>query len=85
MAERGLMGAARRLHYIGAMPERAPTLRLKPCPICGKLAIEQFRPFCSKRCADIDLHRWLAGVYAVPVVEDEERAKDDESSDEPRG
>ncbi len=32
----------------------------------------EFRPFCSKRCADVDLHRWLSGVYAVPVTEDEE-------------
>ena len=27
------------------------------------------RPFCSKRCADIDLHRWLGGNYAIPAVE----------------
>lgn len=42
------------------------------CPICGKPREEAFRPFCSKRCADIDLNRWLSGVYAVPVVEDED-------------
>lgn len=30
------------------------------------------RPFCSKRCADVDLHRWLAGSYAVPVSDDED-------------
>jgi endogenous inhibitor of DNA gyrase (YacG/DUF329 family) len=44
----------------------------KPCPICGKPAVEQFRPFCSKRCADVDLNRWLSGVYSVPVVERED-------------
>ena len=44
----------------------------KPCPICGKPAVEQFRPFCSKRCGDVDLNRWLSGVYAVPVVERED-------------
>jgi endogenous inhibitor of DNA gyrase (YacG/DUF329 family) len=38
----------------------------RPCPICGKASVTAFRPFCSKRCADIDLHRWLGGVYAVP-------------------
>jgi uncharacterized protein len=43
-----------------------------PCPICGKPAVHEFRPFCSKRCADVDLHRWLAGVYAIPVKEDAE-------------
>jgi endogenous inhibitor of DNA gyrase (YacG/DUF329 family) len=46
--------------------------RLAPCPICGKLPIQKFRPFCSKRCADIDLHRWLSGVYAVPVKNEED-------------
>lgn len=42
------------------------------CPICGKAAEQAFKPFCSKRCADIDLNRWLSGVYAVPVKEDED-------------
>jgi endogenous inhibitor of DNA gyrase (YacG/DUF329 family) len=50
-------------------PSLAPE---KPCPICGKPAAEATRPFCSKRCADIDLNRWLSGVYTVPVVEREE-------------
>ena len=36
------------------------------CPICGKPAVEGFRPFCSKRCADIDLGTWLKGGYAIP-------------------
>ena len=36
------------------------------CPICGKWAQDQFKPFCSKRCADIDLHGWLKGGYAIP-------------------
>jgi hypothetical protein len=64
------------------MSDPAAVPRLKPCPICGKLALEQFRPFCSKRCADVDLHRWLAGVYAVPAAEDEERAEEGVASDE---
>lgn len=66
---------------IQPMSDPQPAPRLKPCPICGKLAIEEFRPFCSKRCADIDLHRWLSGVYAVPVVEDEERPDDADAAD----
>jgi len=45
--------------------------RLKPCPICGKLAAPVSRPFCSPRCADVDLNRWLSGVYAIPVAESE--------------
>ena len=55
------------------------------CPICGKPADAVLRPFCSKRCADVDLHRWLSGVYVVPVTEDEEederRQEDDKESD----
>jgi hypothetical protein len=40
------------------------------CPTCGKPAIQSFRPFCSARCRDVDLHRWLSGRYAIPVTED---------------
>jgi len=36
------------------------------CPICGKPALAGFKPFCSKRCADVDLGRWLKGGYAIP-------------------
>ena len=43
----------------------------RPCVICGKPQVERFGPFCSKRCADIDLHRWLAGVYAIPAEEED--------------
>ncbi len=45
---------------------------LPPCVICHlRPQTETYRPFCSKRCADIDLHRWLGGVYAIPEEEDE--------------
>jgi hypothetical protein len=36
------------------------------CPICGKPAAGPAKPFCSRRCADIDLGRWLKGGYAIP-------------------
>ncbi len=49
----------------------------KPCPICGKPADSGFAPFCSKRCADVDLHRWLRGTYAVPSEEQEDVADED--------
>ncbi len=39
---------------------------LPRCPICGKATGPEHRPFCSKRCAEIDLGRWLKGAYAVP-------------------
>jgi endogenous inhibitor of DNA gyrase (YacG/DUF329 family) len=35
------------------------------CPICSKLAAAKYAPFCSKRCADVDLSRWLKGSYAI--------------------
>jgi endogenous inhibitor of DNA gyrase (YacG/DUF329 family) len=51
----------------------------KLCPICGKPAVDEFKPFCSRRCADVDLNRWLSGVYAIPVKEDE-----DEDGEKPK-
>lgn len=36
------------------------------CPICGKPTEAKQRPFCSRRCADVDLARWFSGAYAVP-------------------
>jgi len=48
----------------------------KPCPICGKPALEASRPFCSERCRDVDLNRWLSNSYAIPAARD-----DDEDGD----
>jgi len=45
-----------------------------PCVVCGKPRVEAFRPFCSRRCADVDLHRWLSGAYALPALEDDSDA-----------
>jgi endogenous inhibitor of DNA gyrase (YacG/DUF329 family) len=57
------------------------------CPICGNSRDPAFKPFCSKRCADIDLNRWLSGVYAVPVKEEEDedgaRVADGEAGEHP--
>lgn len=44
---------------------------VKQCPICGKPAVQAFRPFCSRRCADVDLNRWLTGGYVIPARDDE--------------
>lgn len=41
----------------------------RPCPICHRPAEWRYRPFCSPRCAEIDLGRWLGGTYAVPGEE----------------
>jgi endogenous inhibitor of DNA gyrase (YacG/DUF329 family) len=53
--------------------DRMPEVRSdhpEPCPICGKPAAEKFRPFCGRRCADVDLNRWLSDVYVVPAKAD---------------
>lgn len=42
------------------------------CAICGKPQDDRYRPFCSKRCADVDLNRWFSGRYAVPGAETDE-------------
>ena len=39
------------------------------CPICRRPVVAAYRPFCSKRCADVDLGRWLTGAYAIPAEE----------------
>jgi endogenous inhibitor of DNA gyrase (YacG/DUF329 family) len=50
------------------------TIRLRPrrpCPLCGKPSKHRYPPFCSVRCADIDLSKWLGGNYAIPPEEAE--------------
>lgn len=48
---------------------KTPANSNKGCPICGQPPQEKFKPFCSARCADVDLHRWLGGVYRVETDE----------------
>jgi uncharacterized protein len=47
------------------------------CPICDKPADVKYAPFCSKRCADVDLSRWLKGSYAIPGPAAEEGEEDE--------
>ncbi len=44
----------------------------RKCPMCDKITAQEFRPFCSKRCADLDLSKWLGGKYAIPTTEDDD-------------
>lgn len=55
------------------------------CPICGKPAQLEFRPFCSRRCADVDLNRWLSDGYVLPAMRDEEDATASSLSGQPDG
>jgi endogenous inhibitor of DNA gyrase (YacG/DUF329 family) len=69
-----LMSARLRLSW--GMPE-ASDPKGRSCPICHRpVPAGQLRSFCSKRCADVDLHRWLSGSYALPAAE----VEDDEAS-----
>jgi uncharacterized protein len=53
------------------------------CAICGKPAQGQFSPFCSRRCADIDLGRWLKGSYAIPGPPAEEAGESPQTPPDP--
>jgi endogenous inhibitor of DNA gyrase (YacG/DUF329 family) len=69
-----------------AMSKAPAGVRQIACPICRRPAVAAFRPFCSRRCADIDLARWLGGAYAIPgepadLAEDTEAAPAAEEPD----
>jgi endogenous inhibitor of DNA gyrase (YacG/DUF329 family) len=54
------------------------------CPICRRPAVAGYRPFCSRRCADIDLGNWLKGAYAIPSEEPADAPADpDDSAQDP--
>ncbi len=53
------------------------------CPICGKPTRPEWRPFCSKRCADLDLSRWLGEDYRIPAAGEDE--PDDDAPAPPDG
>jgi len=54
--------------------DRAAGLGAGRCPICGAPPTPETKPFSSKRCRDVDLHRWLSGAYAMPAREDDDEA-----------
>ncbi|WP_377294166.1 DNA gyrase inhibitor YacG [Rhizobium sp. SG2393] len=49
----------------------------RPCPECGRASQREHYPFCSDRCRNIDLNRWLSGSYAIPVSEDDSEDRSD--------
>ncbi|QUJ76950.1 DNA gyrase inhibitor YacG [Sulfitobacter albidus] len=52
------------------------------CPICDEETVVKYRPFCSRRCADIDLAKWLNGAYATPSQDPEDIEKALDAVDE---
>jgi endogenous inhibitor of DNA gyrase (YacG/DUF329 family) len=56
------------------------------CPTCRRPAHPDYRPFCSPRCADVDLGRWLTGAYVIPgpAAEEDDRQNAPEAHDASR-
>jgi len=55
---------------------RASARKGAKCPICGRPSSEDTRPFCSSRCRDVDLNRWLSGSYVIPGSDSDEEDAD---------
>ncbi|MGV0877850.1 DNA gyrase inhibitor YacG [Martelella sp. FLE1502] len=55
-----------------------PLRKPRKCPECGRPSTREDYPFCSNRCRELDLSRWLTGSYAIPVAEDESKADGDD-------
>jgi len=53
------------------------------CPVCSRPTHADHRPFCSRRCADVDLARWLNGAYAIPVADENEDSSPPLTQDRP--
>lgn len=56
-----------------------PLRKPRPCPECKRPSQREHYPFCSERCRNLDLSRWLNGSYAIPVAEDETKPGDDDA------
>lgn len=63
-------------------PEPARKRSPRPCVICNKMSVERYHPFCSDRCANIDLHRWLGENYRLPSHEPADFAEDERVRDD---
>ena len=63
MKEAGALGSIK-------PPGNEPPRYKGKCPVCGGPGEHASRPFCSRRCADVDLSRWLRGGYAIPIGAD---------------
>jgi uncharacterized protein len=59
-----------------------PGRSARPCPICNKMSIEKYVPFCSLRCANVDLHHWLKGSYTIEAEESFAGRQDGNDTDE---
>ncbi|MGV8938264.1 MAG: DNA gyrase inhibitor YacG [Allorhizobium sp.] len=60
---------------IGRGAKVEPLRKTRPCAECKRPSVREHYPFCSNRCRELDLSRWLKGSYAIPVVDDESKAE----------
>lgn len=60
-----------------SLPKRAPRRARRKCPVCGRPPLAGHEPFCSPRCQDEDLRRWLTGTYRVQTEETPESTPQD--------
>ena len=60
------------------LPVKLKQVKKGGCPTCGLPVMEEHRPFCSKRCREIDLGKWFSGSYSIPAVEPPDGAEMDE-------
>ena len=67
------------------MAEPTPIRTGAPCPVCRKPSLPQYRPFCSSRCADVDLGRWFSESYRVPALPAELSDEEDVQQDDSEG
>ena len=58
-----------------AKPVKAKSMKVKGCPVCGKPVVAESKPFCSERCRDVDLGRWLSGSYVIPASEQDDETE----------
>ena len=63
-------------------PDKVVPLKKGKCPTCAKTSAAAYFPFCSKRCSDLDLGRWLDGAYRIPTNEAPSDAAPNEGDDE---
>ncbi len=67
------------------MTKNAGKPKATACPICGAPRRPETTPFCSRRCSEIDLHRWLSGSYAITTDETDAEAAGEAGEGEDRG
>jgi endogenous inhibitor of DNA gyrase (YacG/DUF329 family) len=72
-------GGAHALQQSAEVKKFAAAGRGKKCPSCGSPVDTRYRPFCSRRCAELDLGRWFREDYRIPTQEPPEGDEEQET------